>query len=171
MRCRPSIRILLTVKLSSVLCWACSTLEAAASASAATSARAFARRVRMIKDASTELTRDIVEQCHAHQQHQQCDAELLADSLEAIGQWTAFEPFNGLKYDLAAVKNRNRQQVHEAQRQADDHEKIQKRCQAEGGRIAGIFGDAERAAQVLHGNLPDQHAPEQPPLQGAHVPG
>src|ERR1039457_7350762 len=150
MRCSPSMRMLLTVKSLSVLCCASNAAGMAVSASASTSARAFARRLRMIKYASAELTRDIVEQRHTHQQHQQCDAELLGDGLKAIGQWTAFEPFDGLKHDLAAVENRNRQQIHEAQRQAHDHEKIQKRRQAERSGVAGVFGDAERPTQVLH---------------------
>src|ERR1039458_8063807 len=112
MRCRPSTRISCTTKSSSALCCASASSGAhsgaASEASAARNARQLACRVRLIKDASTELSRQIVEQRHAHQQHQQRHAELLTDGLEALRQRAALEPFDGLKDDLAAVKDRDR---------------------------------------------------------------
>ena len=44
--------------------------------------------------------------------------------LEALGQRTALEPFDGLEDDLAAVQDRNRQQVHEAEREAEDDQEV-----------------------------------------------
>src|ERR1700685_4369574 len=152
-------------------CWPAASTGTVANASAASSARHFARRVRLIKDASTELSRDVVEQCNAHQQDEQRHAQLLADGLETFRQRAALEPLDGLKDDLAAVEDRDWQQVHKSEGEADDHQKLQKRGQPKGRGIPGVLGDAERAAPVLDRHLPDQHAPEQAPLQRGQIPG
>src|ERR1700683_5125438 len=122
MRCRPSMRVSLTMKSPAAPCGATAISGAAANASAASSARHFARRVRLIKDASTELSRDVVEQCNAHQQDEQRHAQLLADGLETFRQRAALEPLDGLKDDLAAVEDRDWQQVHESEGEAEDHQ-------------------------------------------------
>src|SRR5579862_4792709 len=107
MRCNPCTRMLLTVNSSLPTCCASRAHGAMAKSRVAASARASARRLPMIKDASTELSRNVVEQGHAHQQHQQRDAELLTDGLEAFRQRAALEPLDGLKHDLPAVENRD----------------------------------------------------------------
>src|ERR1700733_2911087 len=147
MRCRPSMWISRTTNSPSALCCPTTSNGAASHASAARSARHFARRVRLIKDASTELSREIVEQRNAHQQDQQRHAQLLADGLETFGQRATLEPFDGLEDDLTAVEDWNRQQIHESERQTDDDQEAEERRHAEGGGVTRIFGDAQRAAQ------------------------
>src|SRR5580700_9886887 len=66
---------------------------------------------------STELARNVVVERDTHQDDEKGDAHLLPEDLCAFRQRTALEPFHQLKQDLAAVEDRNGQQVKKPQRQ------------------------------------------------------
>ena len=75
---------------------------------------------------SAQDSRYIVIKCEAHQQEQRKYANLLPDNLRPIGQRAAFHPFRNLVHDLPAIQDRNRQQVEDAQTDADENQKIDK---------------------------------------------
>src|SRR5665213_2092644 len=78
-----------------------------------------------VRLASAKLARDIIEERHPEQQHQQRDADLLAKYLRALAQGLALDPFCHLKHDLAAIQQRDRQQVEQRERQRDQYQKLQ----------------------------------------------
>src|SRR5207245_8161846 len=65
----------------------------------------------------------------------------------SFGQRAALEPLDELKDDLAAVQNRNRQQVQKAERQRDEHQETHERGDPGLGGVSREFGDGERTAQ------------------------
>src|SRR3954469_20822070 len=62
-----------------------------------------------------EYAGQVVEQRDAHQQHEQQQARPLAHHAGTLGQRAALGPLRDLEHDLAAVENRDRQQVEEAE--------------------------------------------------------
>src|ERR1700728_5224674 len=120
---------------------------------------------------SAKLARNVVVQRNTHQDDEQSDPHLLPKGLGTLGKRAAFQPLHQLKEDLAAVEDRDRQQVEDPERQRDEHQEAQERRRTGGGRLAGELRDRQRAAQVLQRHAPEHHAPEQPRLQHAHAPG
>src|SRR6185437_7856408 len=158
-----------TVGLAGVWARALPQSGTTAKMSAVRGARCAARQLPLVKEGSTDLT-DVGKQCNAHEQEQQGETDLLADQLEALGQRTAFEPFNGLKHDLTAVEDRNGQQIHEAERKAQQHQELQEGGEALGRGIAGVLGNAQRSGQVLDRDVIGEHAPDHASLQRRDVP-
>ena len=89
----------------------------------------------------------------------------------ALGQRAALHEFGQLVDDLAAVEDRDGQQVQHEQTHAHDRKEGQERKYALSRRETGVFRDVDRAAQVLDGDVAGTDVPEQPHCQDRHVPG
>src|SRR3954462_3100941 len=83
----------------------------------------------------TELARDVVEQCDAHQQDEQRNTNLLSERLCPLRKRASFQPFNELKDDLPTVEDRDGQQVEEAERQRYQHQEAHERGDPRLGRV------------------------------------
>ncbi len=97
--------------------------------------------------ARADLARDVVEQRDAHQQDQECDPDLLAEHLRALGERAALQPLHELEHHLTAIEYWNRQQVQEPEAQRNEHQEIQERHRAVARGFTRELGDRQRAAR------------------------
>src|ERR1051325_7611845 len=87
--------------------------------------------------------------------------------LDAHAEVAAREPFERHDEDVSAVEDRNRQEVHEAEVQADHRHEAEERDPAERRRLAGHLRDRDGAHQLFWGRL----ARDQPPHRLTDQPG
>ena len=110
-----------------------------------------------------KYSRDIVVKGKTHQKYEREYSELLSDDLRAFGQRAAFDQLNRLVDNLAAIKNRHRQQVQHAQADADQSQKSQEFIEPALGRISRKLCDINGPADVL-----DRHVTRDHPAEHAH---
>ena len=73
-------------------------------------------------------------------------------------QRAAFDALDAVVDDLATIQYRHRQQVQDAETDADQRQEVQERVQSGRRRAAGKLGDVDRPADVLDRNLAGHHA-------------
>ena len=98
--------------------------------------------------------------------------DLLADHVRAIGQRTALRPFDELEHDLAAVEDRDRQQIEEAQRQRQQHQQHEEADRHPACAASPAYSAMEMTPdEILDGHVAGEHAHEELRLRDRHLPG
>src|SRR5277367_4200474 len=91
-----------------------------------------------------QMSGDIVIEREAHQYDQQCYPHLLTKILRALRQGTSLDGFHQLINHLAAIEQRYRHQIEDAQAHADDREERGERRHPEIRTDTGKFRYADR---------------------------
>src|SRR5690606_1062911 len=99
----------------------------------------------------------IIEQRQQHHPNDQTDAYLHAPGLDSLRQRFAPYPFAQVEQEVTAVQNRDRQQVENAQANAQISEKIEEVRYPGLGRSAGHFSNRYRPTQVFYRELTEEH--------------
>src|SRR5690606_16606392 len=168
-RCRPSTRMSLSVNGST----AQAGKEASRLAAMEVSVRPRSPRRMVFMDQkwSARQSGHIVEQGHSHHRHQDGHAPTLEAFEPDVRYRSPRDTFPKIIHQVPPIEDGQGQQVQHTQADADQCQEHDVLGDAHAGRLARIFGDGQRPAQVPDRGLSDDHAPHHFQRQPGHLPG